>query len=255
MVRQIIDTGGKAVANYDSQEDGASIIQSALGAFGRIDILVNNADLVLDAPFENLADQDWDFVNKAVVRGAYKTTQAAWLHFRSQKSGRIILTSSASGLYGSPGRSNTSAAKAAMVGFGKTLAKEGAKYNILTNIIAPVTATDQLPDATIPLVSLLVHQKNNFENGSVFEIDACRISKVRWERAHGAVLKCDDSMTPGAILERWTDINDFSQSEYPNATADMMKHLKVSQQMKSNRAGEDIQFVGKVAVVTGGGAG
>ncbi|KAH7010451.1 peroxisomal hydratase-dehydrogenase-epimerase [Ilyonectria destructans] len=255
VVRQIIDTGGKAVASYDSPEDGANIIQSAISAFGRIDILINNADLVLDTPFENLADQDWDLVNNAVIRGPYKTTQAAWLHFRSQKSGRIILTSSASGLYGSPGRSNTSSAKAAMVGFGKTLAKEGAKYNILTNIIAPVTATDQLPEATLPLVSLLVHQKNNFENGSIFEVDAGRISKVRWERAHGAVLKCDDSMTPGAILERWTDINDFSQPEYPNATADMMKHLKVSQQMKSNRPGADIQFVGKVAVVTGGGAG
>ncbi|RMJ09301.1 Peroxisomal hydratase-dehydrogenase-epimerase [Fusarium kuroshium] len=141
VVAELIAAGGKAVANYNSVEDGAQIIQTAIRAFGRIDILINNAGILRDVSFKNMTDQDWDLVNAVHVRGAYKTTHAAWPYFKKQQYGRVIMTSSAAGLYGNFGQCNYSAAKSAMIGFGETLTKEGAKYNILTNIIAPVAAS------------------------------------------------------------------------------------------------------------------
>jgi multifunctional beta-oxidation protein len=85
-----------------------------------------------------MTDQDWDLINKVHIYGAYKCARAAWPHFRKQKYGRVINTASAAGLFGNFGQANYSAAKLAMVGFTETLAKEGFKYNIISNVIAPV---------------------------------------------------------------------------------------------------------------------
>lgn len=268
MVREIIDEGGRAVANYDSVEQGDRIIDTAITAFGRVDILINNAGILRDVSFKNMTDGDWDAINSVHLRGVYKTTQAAWRHFRKQKYGRIIVTSSTAGLYGNFGQCNYSAAKSAMIGFGETLAKEGAKYNIRTNIIAPVAATRMTatvmppellehltPDRVVPLVSVLVHPKNHFENGSIFEVGGGHISKVRWERANGALLKCDETLTPGAVLAAWAGVQDFSNPEHPNGASDMVAKLNASLKMPPNNPGQDIRFDDKVAVVTGGGAG
>ena len=138
VVNEIKKAGGKAVANYDSVENGERIIETAIKAFGRIDILLNNAGILRDVSFKNMTDQDWDLINKVHVKGAYKCTHAAWPHFRKQKFGRVINTASAAGLFGNFGQTNYSAAKLAMVGFTETLAKEGAKYNIICNVIAPI---------------------------------------------------------------------------------------------------------------------
>ena len=138
VVDEIKASGGTAVANYDSVENGERIIDTAVRSFGRIDVLINNAGILRDVAFKNLSDQDWDLVIKVHVTGAYKCARAAWPHFRKQKYGRVINTSSAAGLFGSFGQTNYSAAKMAMVGFTETLAKEGAKYNIVCNVIAPI---------------------------------------------------------------------------------------------------------------------
>lgn len=138
VVDEIKAAGGKAVANYDSVEHGERIIATAIREFGRIDILLNNAGILRDVSFKNIKDQDWDLIVQVHVKGAYKCARAAWPHFRKQKYGRVINTASAAGLFGSFGQTNYSAAKLAMVGFTETLAKEGAKYNILCNVIAPI---------------------------------------------------------------------------------------------------------------------
>ncbi|KAJ2972897.1 hypothetical protein NQ176_g6895 [Zarea fungicola] len=131
VVNEIKAAGGKAVANYDSVEFGDKIVETAIQAFGRVDILINNAGILRDTSFKNLKDEDWDLIMKVHVYGAYKVTRAAWPYFRKQKYGRVINTASAAGLYGNFGQTNYSAAKLALVGFTETLAKEGYKYNII----------------------------------------------------------------------------------------------------------------------------
>ncbi|KAL7919720.1 NAD(P)-binding protein [Trichoderma austrokoningii] len=267
VVDEIKKAGGKAVANYDSVEHGERIIETAIQAFGRIDILINNAGILRDIAFKNLKDEDWDLIIKVHVTGAYKCTRAAWPHFRKQKYGRVINTASAAGLFGSFGQTNYSAAKLAMVGFTETLAKEGAKYNILANVIAPIAASrmtetvmppDVLkalrPEWIVPLVAVLVHS-NNTENGSIFEAGAGHVAKLRWERSSGLLLKADDSYTPGAILKQWNKVIDFSDPQYPTGPNDFLGLLEESMKMGPSEQGEKLDFTGRVALITGAGAG
>ena len=254
--------------NYDSVENGEKIIDTAIQAFGRIDVLINNAGILRDVSFKNMKDEDWDLVIKVHVRGPYKCARAAWPHFRKQKYGRIINTASAAGLFGSFGQCNYSAAKLAQVGFTETLAKEGVKYNILSNVIAPIaasrmTATVMPPDVlenlrpewVVPLVAVLAHPSNKHETGSIFEVGGGHVAKIRWERAKGALLKCDRTLTPGAVLKKWKNVNDFSVPEYPTGVADFMTLLEESMKMGNNDPGETLDFTGKVALVTGAGGG
>lgn len=256
------------MANYDSVENGDRIIQTAIDSFGRVDVLLNNAGILRDISFKNMKDSDWDLINTVHIKGAYKCARAAWPHFRKQKYGRVINTASAAGLFGSFGQCNYSAAKLAQVGFTETLAKEGQKYNILCNVIAPIAASrmtetvmppDVLanlkPEWIVPLVAALVHPSNTTETGSIFEAGGGHIAKLRWERAKGLLLKADDTYTPGAILKKWDSVIDFSEPEYPSGPADFVGKLENSLKMGSNDKGEDIRFDGKVVLVTGGGAG
>lgn len=121
VVNEITSAGGKAVANYDSVENGDKIIETAIKAFGRIDVLINNAGILRDISFKNMKDQDWDLIMKVHVEGAYKCARAAWPHFRKQKYGRVINTASAAGLFGSFGQCNYSGKRAiAFLGVLKT---------------------------------------------------------------------------------------------------------------------------------------
>ncbi|KAK8128370.1 bifunctional hydroxyacyl-CoA dehydrogenase/enoyl-CoA hydratase FOX2 [Apiospora sp. TS-2023a] len=268
IVDEIKKAGGQAVANYDSVENGEKIIETAIKNFGRIDVLINNAGILRDVSFKNMSDQDWDLIMKVHVKGAYKCARAAWPYFRKQKYGRVINTASAAGLFGSFGQCNYSAAKLAQVGFTETLAKEGAKYNIICNVIAPIAASrmtetvmppDVLenlkPDWVVPLVAVLVHKNNTDENGSIFEVGGGHIAKFRWERSSGLLLKADDSYTPGAVLKQWNKVTDFSDPQYPSGPNDFMSLLEDSMKMGPNDKGEPLDFKGRVALVTGGGAG
>lgn len=94
------------MANYNSVVDGEKIIQTALDNFGRVDILINNAGILRDRSFARISDKDWDLVNDVHLKGSFKCTQAAWETFKKQQYGRIIMTSSSSGLYGNFGQAN-----------------------------------------------------------------------------------------------------------------------------------------------------
>ncbi|KAJ9154739.1 Short chain dehydrogenase [Pleurostoma richardsiae] len=268
VVNEIKAKGGKAVANYDSVENGDKIIETAVKEFGRIDILINNAGILRDVSFKNMKDEDWDLIFKVHVKGAYKCSRAAWPHFRKQKYGRVINTASAAGLFGNFGQANYSAAKLAMVGFTETLAKEGAKYNIISNVIAPIAASRMTetvmppdilelmkPEWVVPLVAVLVHKDNTSENGSIFEVGGGHIAKLRWERSSGQLLKCDDSYTPSAVLKKWDQVRDFSKPQYPSGPNDFVTLLEESVKMGPNEQGSKLDFSGRVALVTGGGAG
>ncbi|KMU92004.1 peroxisomal hydratase-dehydrogenase-epimerase [Coccidioides immitis H538.4] len=267
VVDEIRSKGGKAVANYDSVEFGEKIIETAIKNFGRIDILINNAGILRDVSFKNMKDQDWDLINQVHTYGSYKCSRAAWPYFRKQKFGRVINTASAAGLFGNFGQTNYSAAKLALVGFTETLAKEGIKYNIHANVIAPIAASRMTetvmppevlenlkPEWVVPLVAFLVHSSCK-ETGSIFEAGAGHVAKLRWERAKGALLKTDDSLTPGALLAKWDQVNNFSEPSYPTGPNDFMDLLEEGMKLPSSPAAKQPDFTGKVALITGAGNG
>ena len=142
-VADIKKMGGQAVANYDSVatwKGGEGIINTAIQAFGRIDVLVNNAGILRDRMVFNMSEDEWDIIQKVHLYGHFYCTRAATPHMRQQRYGRIINTSSQAGL-GNMGQANYSAAKEGIVGFTRTVAMDMAKYGVTCNCIRPIAAT------------------------------------------------------------------------------------------------------------------
>jgi NAD(P)-dependent dehydrogenase (short-subunit alcohol dehydrogenase family) len=149
VVNEIKAAGGQAVANTDSVEFGEKIVKTAMDTYGRVDVIINNAGILRDVSMVKMTDLDWDLIMKVHLKGTYSVTKAAWNIMRKQGFGRIINTSSASGLYGSFGQANYAAAKLGIHGFTMTLAREGDKNNIKTNTIAPVAAS-RMTETVLP---------------------------------------------------------------------------------------------------------
>ncbi|HUV44142.1 MAG TPA: SDR family NAD(P)-dependent oxidoreductase [Dehalococcoidales bacterium] len=143
VAEEIKAAGGEAVANHDSVtsvEGGENIIKTAVDAFGKLDILVNNAGILRDRMVFNMSPEEWDSVIKVHLYGHFNTTRPACVLFRQQRSGRIINTSSTSGL-GNRGQSNYAAAKEGIVGFTRTVAIEMGRYGVTCNAIRPNAGT------------------------------------------------------------------------------------------------------------------
>jgi len=233
VVQEIKNAGGVAVANYDSVEDGEKIVQTAIDNFGRIDILVNNAGILRDTSFVKMTDNDWDLVYRVHLRGAYKITKAAWNKMREQNYGRIIMTTSAAGIYGNVGQANYSSAKLGLVGFAKALSIEGKNKNILVNSIAPIAGsrlTETVmpkelvealkPEYVSPLMVYLSHD-SCVDTGEVFEVGAGWFSKLRYQRSEGFFFPIDREISPEDIKSNWKKIGDFSSnSTNPTSVAD-----------------------------------
>ena len=153
VVEEIKAAGGKAVANYGSvtsREDAEAMVQTAVDEFGKIDILIANAGILRDKSFKNMDDQMWDVVLDVHLRGTYLVTKVAYDAMLEQgHGGRIIMTSSTSGLLGNFGQTNYGAAKAGIAGFMRCLWLEGLKYGITVNVLAP-TATSRLTTDILP---------------------------------------------------------------------------------------------------------
>uniref|UniRef100_A0A8C5PD43 Hydroxysteroid 17-beta dehydrogenase 4 n=1 Tax=Leptobrachium leishanense TaxID=445787 RepID=A0A8C5PD43_9ANUR len=230
VVEEIRAKGGKAVPNYDSVEDGEKLVQTALDAFGRI-----GKHLSYESSFD---PHLYDIIHRVHLRGSFKVTRAAWNHMKNQKFGRIIMTSSAAGIYGNFGQANYSAAKLGLVGLSNTLALEGVKYNVLCNAIAPTAGSrltqtvmpqdlvDALkPEYVSPLVLWLCHESCQ-ENGSLFELGAGWIGKLRWERTVGAIIRQKDRpMTPEAVRDEWEKICDFDNATKPRTIQESTSSL------------------------------
>ena len=226
VVNEIKAAGGEAVANYDSVEDGEAIVKTAMDAFGRVDIVVNNAGILRDKSFKNMSDADWDIIFRVHNYGAYKVTKAAWPIMNEQGYGRIIFTTSAAGIYGNFGQTNYSSAKLSLVGFANTLALEGQRKNILVNTIAPVAASrltegllppavfDALkPEYVSPLVAYLCNEASD-TTGGLYEVGGGLYSSLRWERTKGKVFRLGREVTPESLESNWEQINDFSETEH-----------------------------------------
>ena len=153
VVAEIKGLGGEAVANYDNvatAAGGENIVRTALETFGRIDILINNAGILRDKSFLKMTPENWQAVMDVHLNGAYFITRPAMAAMKQNRYGRIVMTTSAAGLYGNFGQTNYSAAKMGLIGLANAIKLEGAKYNIKVNTVAPIAASRLTEDVMPP---------------------------------------------------------------------------------------------------------
>ncbi len=222
VVDEIVAAGGEAVASTDSvatEAGGAAIVAAALDAFGRIDVLINNAGVVRSSAFEGHDDSLLWPVLESQVGGHFHVTRAAWPAMQAAGYGRVLNLSSGAGLWGVPSMTGYSAAKMAIVGFTRALAQEGAAHGIGVNVIAPCAKTrpggfGPIPespalfewlslDVVAPVAAWLVHE-DCAVSGECFTVGGGYVGRVavavnegrRWERP----------MTPESVREGWADV-------------------------------------------------
>ncbi len=198
VVEEIKAAGGKAIANYGSVTERAeaeAMIQAAIDEFGKIDILIANAGILRDKSFKKMDDSMWDTVLNVHLRGTYLTTKIAYDKMIEQgNGGRIIMTSSTSGLLGNFGQTNYGAAKAGIAGFMRCLWLEGVKYGITVNALVP-TATSRMttdilpeemqanfpPEAVSPPIVWLCTDEAKEVSGRQFLVGGNSVSLLSWQ--------------------------------------------------------------------------
>ncbi|MCK5348129.1 MAG: SDR family NAD(P)-dependent oxidoreductase [Desulfobacula sp.] len=184
---EIKRAGGQAVASFDSvvtMTGGQHIVDTAMGHFGKVDILINNAGILRDRTFMKMTEQEWDDVIAVHLKGAFCVTQPAVKIMKENGYGRIVFTASSSGMYGNFGQSNYGAAKMGVIGIMNTLKLETARYNIKINTVAPNASTgmtqgvfpDEVakrikPQFNTPIVTFLCSEENR-ESGMIFTMSA-----------------------------------------------------------------------------------
>lgn len=242
VVAEIRAAGGEAVASTDSvttQEGGAAIVATALEAFGRVDILINNAGVVRSAPFADYSDELLWPVLESQIGGHFHATRPAWRVMQAQGYGRVLNVASGAGLWGVPGMTGYSAAKMAIVGLTRALAQEGAVDGITVNVIAPCAKTrpggfGPIPespalfewlslDAVAPVAAWLVHEECA-ASGECFTVGGGYVGRIsvavndgyRWNRP----------MTPEAVREAWEVVmTDSGWSSLPAGSGDLDRVL------------------------------
>ena len=260
VVEEIKALGGEAVASYDSvstTEGGQAIIDTAINAFGRVDIVINNAGILRDKTLIKMEPENWEAVMSVHLQGAYNVTRPAFIKMRENGYGRIVMTTSAAGMYGNFGQTNYSAAKMGLLGFMNTLKIEGDKYNIKVNTIAPVAATrlteDILPPEMLaklkpefvsPMVLYLSSEKCA-DTGLIFNAGMGYFNRAAIMTGPGAVV--GDGVNPPTLEEihkAFAGIDDLSTGEeFPNATAaftPMIEAFSPKKQKKESEASSDL---------------
>jgi NAD(P)-dependent dehydrogenase (short-subunit alcohol dehydrogenase family) len=205
VVAEIAKDGGRAVASaadVSTTEGGASILKSALDAFGQVDILVNNAGILRDKTFANTSEADWDAVVRVHLKGAYCATHPVWTWMKDNgRGGVIVLTSSGSGLFGNFGRTNYGAAKAALWGMMRVLSIEGRKYGIRVWGLAPGAYTRMtsdlpgrrdrepdpasLPENIAPSVLYMVSDLSGDRTGKMLGVSSRGVREIRMAQTKG----------------------------------------------------------------------
>ena len=242
VVEEINDLGGVAAPNYDSvatAEGGRAIVEAAIDAFGRLDVLVNNAGILRDKAFHKMDAAMIDAVIDVHLKGALYVSQPAFAMMRAQGYGRIVNTSSASGLFGNFGQANYGAAKAGLLGLTRVLALEGAIHNVKANAIAPIAATRMTegilgdlaakttPGSVSPLVAYLASEECAV-SGNVYSVAGGRIARIFVAESFGLVLAQN---TPEAVRDSLSLIDGpeveglFEPSSLDNETTIIAKAL------------------------------
>ena len=235
VVDEIKALGGEAVANYDSVatvEGGERIVKTALDAFGTVDILINNAGILRDKSFLKMEPQNWQIVLDVHLNGAYNVSRPAFGVMKEKGYGRILMTTSAAGLYGNFGQTNYTAAKMGLVGLMNTLKLEGEKYNVRVNTIAPVAASrltedilppdflDKLkPELVAPMAVYLVSDQCPV-SGSIYNVGMGYVNRAAIVTGPGAVVgESGQIPAPEQVLARWDKISSLKEAkEYQSVT-------------------------------------
>lgn len=229
VVKEIKELGGEAIPNGSSVTDDKGVklmVDQAIDEYGRIDILINNAGILIDKSFSKMGIDDFKKVLEVHLIGSVKPTKAVWEIMKEQNYGRILVTSSSSGLYGNFGQTNYGSAKLGLVGFMNTLKLEGQKYNVHCNALTPVAYTrmtsnlmppeaEQLltPESVTPAAIYLVSE--NAPNGIILCAGAGVYSVSKIMESDGLSLGLDAKAED--ILENWDKISDFSKAKAFNS--------------------------------------
>lgn len=237
VVAEIKASGGRAVPNYDSvatQEGAEAIIGTALKEFGRVDIMVNNAGILRDKTFAKLSQEELEIVLDVHLKGAFFASQPAFKVMKENGYGRFIFTASAAGIFGNFGQTNYGAAKMGLVGLSNVLAQEGAKYNIKSNVVAPIALTrltEQLlgaaakalgPDCVTPIVTYLCSEACDITH-EVYSVGGGRFARVfigltpGWTKGPAAVASAEE------VRDHIEEIRNPEGYVIPGGIADEMK--------------------------------
>ena len=235
--REIADAGGEALSSSANVQDLGQVEEMALQAirrWGQIDILVNNAGILRDRTFAKIDLADFRLVLDVHVMGSVNCTRAVWLHMKERAYGRIIFTTSSSGLYGNFGQSAYSAAKMALVGFMQTLALEGSRYGIHVNCLAPSADTQMTnnlltkedlsalePERVSPVVVALASERAPSKR--IVLAGAGSFEQANITMTQGLYLP-DDELSAESLLERWDRIEDRSDELVPSRGAEQYQY-------------------------------
>jgi NAD(P)-dependent dehydrogenase (short-subunit alcohol dehydrogenase family) len=252
---EIRQHGGQSVADnhsVTSPEGGQAIIDAALNAWGRVDIVINNAGIVRDAPFEDMTAEQFEPLLDVHLRGAFHVTRPAWEVMREQGYGRILNTTSAAGILGNAGMSNYGSAKTGLIGFTRVLAAEGAGHNIKVNAVAPIAYTRMLahsvdaagqpddaaaqavlddlvsqylqkldPGLVAPVAAFLTHRDCPV-TGEIYTVGAGHVSRFFIGRTRGFY---SPELSIEQVRDHLDEIRDEAGYTVPGGTADEMTEL------------------------------
>ncbi|MGO1767774.1 3-hydroxyacyl-CoA dehydrogenase [Advenella sp. S44] len=237
VVQAIAAAGGQATAHGADVTDPQQVhamVEHAIAQWGRVDILVNNAGILRDKSFAKMTLEDFRLVLEVHLMGSVHCTHAVWNRMRDQNYGRIVMTTSSSGLYGNFGQANYGAAKMALVGLMQTLAQEGQRHDIRVNCLAPTAATamteglleqqtlDMLsPESVSPALVALVAE--NAPNRTILMAGAGSVEQANITMTHGIYLN-DNERSAQVLLDRLEDIADRQNETVPATGFDQLRH-------------------------------
>ncbi|MEP7138414.1 MAG: SDR family NAD(P)-dependent oxidoreductase [Caldimonas sp.] len=244
VAEEIRSAGGKAIGNGASVTDPAAVqamVEAAMKEWGRVDILVNNAGILRDKSFAKMELADFRAVIDVHLMGAVHCTKAVWEIMRAQNYGRIVMTTSSTGLYGNFGQANYGAAKMALVGLMQTLSIEGAKHDIRVNCLAPTAAT-RMTEKLLPETMLRLLEAGAVTPGLLALVAEDAPTRAilcagagSFERAHITLTQGihlgHDADTPEQIAARFDEISNRDNDAVPESGA-AQGSLEIAKAMK-----------------------